>query len=400
MDPTPAGAPRAGLARRILRLWHTGFGLTAALWIILLALTGSAIAFYDDLDRWMNLDLRTVPATKLHAVEVDAAIDAVRRDLPGFQARFVDLPNEPRDALMLLGSATTDDSSHGSVQAFADPRDGRLLGWRHSDHFSLHPRQLMNSLYVLHTEMLLGETGVWLIGLVALLWMLDHVAGVALALPRAAAWAAAFRIGGRRWNLRRLYDLHRAPALWLLPMTFMLALTGFCLSWHGESRAVVRLALPVSDRLHEKFPEAQPAIAARVGIDDAIARAASQIDGPIDSVMILPRKAAYGVRSRDARDIDDLGRLWTYVSMDDGRILGQRHDNGAGPGDAFFAWQYPLHSGRALGTPGQAVVSIAGLATAVLCITGVWLWWWRRRDRKPDRRGMRPDGRRNISIGN
>jgi uncharacterized iron-regulated membrane protein len=84
------------------------------------------------------------------------------------------------------------------------------------------------------------------------------------------------------------------------------------------------------------------------------------------------------VRSFDARDIDDLGRLWTYVSMVDGRVLGQRHDNGSSAGDTFFAWQYPLHSGRAFGLPGQALVSAAGIGTTLLCVTGVWLWWRRR----------------------
>ncbi|RYG85597.1 MAG: PepSY domain-containing protein, partial [Alphaproteobacteria bacterium] len=62
----------------------------------------------------------------------------------------------------------------------------------------------------------------------------------------------------------------------------------------------------------------------------------------------------------------------------DARILGQRHDNGNSAGDVFFAWQYPLHSGQALGEPGRWIVFVSGFLTAALAITG-WMLWLRRR---------------------
>src|SRR5690606_23037983 len=103
---------------------------------------------------------------------------------------------------------------------------------------------------------------------------------------------------------------------------------------------------PVTDRLHERFPDADvaviaeanggadagldalPATAAAPGLNAAIDTVRASVDGRIDSVLVIPRKAAWGIRSIDPRDIDDFGRLWTYVSMKDGAILGQRHDNG------------------------------------------------------------------------
>jgi uncharacterized iron-regulated membrane protein len=358
-------------------MWHRAFGLGAALWIVLLALTGSAIAFYDDLDRWLNPDWRSIPTAAPQVPDIDLALRNARATLPDFAPRFVDLPNAPDATLALLGSATLA-GVEKSVQIFIDPRDSSVLGWRDSERISLHRRQLMDTLYALHTELLLHETGVWLIGLVALLWLIDHFAGVLLAIPRLGAALSAWRIAGRGLNLRRLYDLHRAPSMWLLPLTFTLALTGWCLSWYAETRALVGLVSPVSERLHESFPDIAAPAHSSVGINAAIRSVRAGVTGEIDSVMVLPRQAAWGVRSFDARDIDDLGRLWTYVSMVDGRVLGQRHDNGSSAGDTFFAWQYPLHSGRAFGLPGQALVSAAGIGTTLLCVTGVWLWWRRR----------------------
>src|SRR5690606_38462952 len=115
------------------------------------------------------------------------------------------------------------------------------------------------------------------------------------------------------------------------------------------------------------------------GLNQAIDIVRTRVDGGIDRILVIPRKEAWGVRSFDPRDVDDFGRLWTYVSMKDGAILGQRHDNGSSAADTFFVWQYPLHSGRVFGLAGKAVVSIAGIGTTILCATGVWLWWRRRR---------------------
>jgi uncharacterized iron-regulated membrane protein len=139
----------------------------------------------------------------------------------------------------------------------------------------------------------------------------------------------------------------------------------------------VRLVSPVSERLDFSLPETDTAVRA-IDADRAIALGSRGHAVPVDSLRVLPRVGAYAVRTFHARDLDDQGRMWTYVSMADGRILGQRHDNGDSAGDLFFAWQYPLHSGKAFGLAGRLAVFVAGLGTVVLCLTGLWLWWRRR----------------------
>ena len=43
--------------------------------------------------------------------------------------------------------------------------------------------------------------------------------------------------------------------------------------------------------------------------------------------------------------------------------------------------QFPLHSGRILGLPGRILVSLLGLAVAMLSLTGVVIWMRKRRSR-------------------
>lgn len=365
----------------MLRVWHTWFGLGAALWLLLLAVTGCVITFYDELDTWLNPELRSVEPVADGSPSVERALRNASAAVPGFVPRHVQLPQDDGDALWMLGRVV-DASGARNMQVFVHPGDGRVLGWRENGHFALDRRHIMDVFYGLHIDLMLGPVMTWLLGLVALLWVVDHVASVMLAVPRLAIWRDAFRIGGQRGSGRRRLDLHRAPGMWLLPITFVLALTGVTLAWPEASRDAVRVVSSVSERLDHEFDEVE-AVARNVDADAAIEYATDDLSAHglgtrVDTLRVLPHVGAWAIRTFDPRDLDNQGRLWTYVAMDDGRILGRRHDNGDSAGDVFFAWQYPLHSGHAFGMTGRIIVFIGGLGTVVLCLTGVWLWWRRR----------------------
>lgn len=364
-------------ARPAIRLWHRWFGLLAGLWLMLLAVTGSVITYYDELDAALNPDLRRAGAASGVLVDepVTAAITSAKAELPGFTPWHIDLPDHPHESIWMIGSARLD-GRETSVQAFGHPGTGAFLGWRESGVWSLHRHHLPDLVYGLHVDLLTAPWVTWFFGLVSLLWLIDHFLAVALAIPRIALWKDALRLKGRPGSLRRLFDWHRAPGMWAWPVTFVLALTGVTLAWPEDSRTAVRLIAPVSERLDFSFPD-HPVETPTVSIEQAIARV-----GPVetvDSVRLVSHKGVYGVRTFDPRDPDYQGRLWTYVDMTDGRVIASRHDNGEGAGDAFFAWQYPLHSGQAFGEIGRALVFLGGMVTAALCWTGVDLWLRRRR---------------------
>lgn len=65
-----------------------------------------------------------------------------------------------------------------------------------------------------------------------------------------------------------------------------------------------------------------------INVDAAIRRAVGNSGEPVHCVRFFPDHGVYAVRTFDARDRDDQGRLWTYVAMNDARIVGTRHNNG------------------------------------------------------------------------
>lgn len=382
MLPSPRQARRW---RPFAKWWHRWFGLLAGLWLLLLAVTGSAITFYDEFDRWLNPDWRSVPAAT-SAVPLDTVVARAGAALPGFVPNNILLPTGPTDSIWMLGRAPVEGSLR-AVQLFADPRDGTVLGWRVSGALTFDRRHAMDIVYGLHVDLLLGAWMTWFLGLVSLTWLIDHAIALWLALPRGSKWREALGVRGRAGSLRRLFDWHRAPGLWAWPVTFVVALTGVTLAWPETSRDAVRLVSPVGGRLDEAWLDRDPP-ARPVSIEAAIA-AVTPDRSQVHSVRILSDHAAYAVRTRDARDMDYQGRLWTYVSMVDARPIAARHDAGESAGDLFFAWQYALHSGQALGAIGRWLVFLSGVVTSVLVVTGYYLWW---RRRKPLTRMTRIDG--------
>lgn len=363
--------------RPFAKLWHRWFGILGGLWLLLLAVTGSAITYYDELDRWLNPDWRSIPAAAAHA-PLDAVVARADEALPGFVANNILLPTGPDDTIWMLGRAPINGTPR-PVQLFADPRDGRVLGWRVSGELTFDRRHAMDIVYGLHVDLLAGAWMTWFFGLVSLAWLIDHAIALWLALPRGAKWLQAFVVAGRKGSLRRLFDLHRAPGIWGWPVTCTVALTGVTLAWPETSRDAVALVSPIGERLDEAWGDVEPP-EKPVAIERAIT-AVTPDRAKVHSVRILPDHAAYAVRTYDPRDVDYQGRLWTYVSMTDARPFAQRHDAGDSAGDLFFAWQYALHSGQLFGPLGRLLILMSGVTTSVLVVTG-YLLWWRRRPRR------------------
>jgi uncharacterized iron-regulated membrane protein len=76
-----------------------------------------------------------------------------------------------------------------------------------------------------------------------------------------------------------------------------------------------------------------------------------------------------------------VGPPYLYYDGKTGRLIGERQPWTGTAADVFLQAQFPLHSGRILGLPGRILISATGLAVAALSVTGVVVWWRKRRAR-------------------
>ncbi|HMN78985.1 MAG TPA: PepSY-associated TM helix domain-containing protein, partial [Burkholderiaceae bacterium] len=105
---------------------------------------------------------------------------------------------------------------------------------------------------------------------------------------------------------------------------------------------------------------------------------------PLGDVIYADRFAIYQARyyrAGDGHGAGGVGPTTLFIDGMNGQILGERLPWHGTVADIFVQAQFPLHSGRILGLPGRILISIMGIVAAMLSVTGVLIWWRRRRAR-------------------
>ena len=127
-----------------------------------------------------------------------------------------------------------------------------------------------------------------------------------------------------------------------------------------------------------------------LGFADVLTRAQGDAQrrgwaAPAGSVFYAERYGIYGVQfyhPGDGHGAGGVGHARLYYDGSDGRLLGDRQPWKGTAADIFVQAQFPLHSGRILGLPGRILISLMGLVVAMLSVTGVYVWWKKRRARQ------------------
>ncbi len=359
--------------RRAWSLAHRWLGLAIAVFVTVAGLTGSAIAFWRELDAWLNPAwFRVEPAAERRAL-TDLLAD-VREARPDSRVRALLLPDRPDAALVLMLAADTG----GADEFFVDPYTGALLGERDTEAIGLGAGQLMPLLYRLHYSLKLGPFGEVLLGIAALAWLVATSVGVVLAWPRRGQWRQALSVKRSAGAPRMLFDLHRATGLLSAAVFALVGWTGLWWNMDYAIRPPLEALLPPTPWYPDTLPRAVPAVR-DAGPDAALAAArAARPTGNAYLITLLPERGLYRVVMKQPGEVGLYGRTEVFVSWE-GTVAHITEPATRRPGDSYAAWQLPLHTGQFLGLPGRVLWCIAGLLPLLLGATGTVLWLRRRR---------------------
>jgi uncharacterized iron-regulated membrane protein len=388
--------------REILLRLHRWVGLSIALFLVIAGLTGSVIVFNHELDEWLNPELFTTSSDgpTLDPLELAARVEAAD---PTMRVTYVPLTVEQGHTLVLgttgrINPATGLSYQPEYVEVFVDPVTGAQLAQRVWGAWGLDRKHLLPFIYKLHYSLHLpAPWGLWLMGVVALLWTIDCFVGFALTLPRRPA--APARAGGAsflsRWkpswlvNLRanpyRInFDLHRAAGLWAWAVLFVVALSGGYLALTFE---VFRPALgAVTTITPDPFDPARMQASADPGVSLASIVERARVEAttrgwePPFDIFHSPDFRLIGVGFGDHHQ-PGLGVPWLYFDAGTGEITEAEVPGVGTSADVLMQWMFPLHSGQAFGLTGRILIAIGGVVTALLSVTGVVIWQkkWRGR---------------------
>jgi uncharacterized iron-regulated membrane protein len=263
--------------------------------------------------------------------------------------------------------------------------------------------------------------GYQLMGIVALIWLLDSFVALYLTLPKRRAQAAAHARAGmhagaamparpargpswlQRWKPSWLvrwraggyklhFDLHRAAGLWIWIIILIIAFTSFSLNLYREvfypAMSMVSQVTPGPFETRPMAPPDQP-IEPRIDFDTALHNALAEArkqnwDRPAGGIYYARNMGFYSIayfhpgadHGSGGMEIANL-----YIDGQDGRYLGDYLPWRGTAADIFVQLQFPLHSGRILGFTGRVLMSLMGLVVAMLSITGIVIWARKRRAR-------------------
>ncbi|CAA2140810.1 PepSY domain-containing protein [Hyphomicrobium sp. ghe19] len=405
--------------RGLLVLVHRWAGLFIAVFLFIAGLTGSVISWDHELDEWLNPDLFEAKQAgpPLQPLELVARFEASN---PQGRVTYFPLSYEPGQTAGLFVEPRVDPTTGRLYeldynQAYVEPATGEVRGKRYWGKISLDRRDILPFLYKLHYSMHIPDFygidrwGVWLMGIVGVVWLFDCFAGLWLTFPlsrqrRAVANVNSFALGDKSWIARwapawriktgasayRLnFDIHRAFGLWAWLLLLILAFTSISMNLGEE---VVRPAL---GKIFTLTP------------DVADSRTMAPIDKPIPAQMsfasilnIAPEEAAkkswqeplgstfynqltgiYSVSFFEVGEEHGNGGLepkTLYFDGNTGQLLGDSVPWAGTAADIFMQLQFPLHSGRIAGLPGRIALSIMGLVVAALSLTGIVIWFKKR----------------------
>lgn len=238
----------------------------------------------------------------------------------------------------------------------------------------------------LHGNLLMrDQVGRDLIGWLGVAMLALGISGLVLWWPRRGRWVQALTMKRGARGLRLHRDLHGVVGIWGWAVFMAVSLTGVYLAFPKPVAGAILSVFPGKDvrgaggpgRVQpiqgEQPMDVDAAIAlARATIPDARLRGVSlplRPDQPYRMGMLVPN---YG---RGAPFIT----IW--IDPWQKRVLQFQDPRRYNTGETIIAWQHAVHAGDGLGPVYTAVVFLSGLTPALFAVTGVAMWWIKRRAR-------------------
>jgi uncharacterized iron-regulated membrane protein len=353
--------------RKLVWTLHLWVGLTLGALAALSGLSGSAMVFGPDLEASLHPhQWQSQLSQNSQQVGVQSVADALKQKHPDADLLFIRFPQKPNGVY----EAWLDG---GELRATVDQYSGQILStYGVTD-------SVFGWLYVFHTKYLQGERGESLVGWTGMGLLFLSLSGVVVWWPRKGDWRAAFAYRTRAAR-RPGYNLHRFVG-WLSALLLsVIALSGTSLVYPEVSTRVLESVFGAAS---QKKVKSQVADAPTISFDQAVEAAQGALPGARVTRISPPAKkdAPLVVRVRFPEETHPYGQSNVYLDAYSGKVLRADDARKAAQSQQLLNLRYPLHIGQWGGRVSQILHFIAGLLPAVLYVTGLMMWWSRRRAR-------------------
>lgn len=372
-QPSPPVDGGLSVFRKVLFWLHLGGGLTAGSVVLVMALTGMTLAFEPQILEAVERGIRQikVPEGDVPQLSLDELAAKASGTLGGA---------EPSGVTVYSGSHRSVVISFGKKggAVYVNPYTGEILGGESRTH------KLLHQLEDIHRRLAWKEKGEAVTGAANALMLFLVISGLYLWWPKSWHWNSLKAVTVFNPRLRgkpRDWNRHNVFGFWCLPMLLVTTLTGLIMSYSwanalffrlagseppaqkqeapaGESERSREILRPPSGniRLESLFSKA----AEKSSSWEAISFRLPQKAGAPVTVLIMEKAPAWYPKARSQLTLDPATGAevkWEpYTAHSPGRI--------------GRTWVRYLHTGEALGLPGQVLALIGSGGAVMLIWTG------------------------------
>ena len=429
--------------RRICLWIHRYTGLVMAGFLIMAGITGSLLAFHDELDDMFNYQLVQIERQNTPQLPIATLHDKVISAYPKY--RFSSMPTSleaDRAAVFSVdrvrGESAKNQPKAPFQEVYVNPYNGDILGTRNKDEWAWH--NTMWKVFWLHRDLLLGDIGKLILGIIALVWTMNCFIGFYLTFPRAVSnkkapqktmpkkrasffkrWLPAWKIRRKTNTFKLNYDLHHAFGLWLWLMLFVIAWSSVGFNLKSVYQPVMQAVVGFEGRGGKGKEKNKSHIADKSStqnrVDVASVINSTAAINKANSIAYLREQANIAAQKNGITIQQTLGIRWLAeeekwqmrfktdkdigthsgassitVAVATGKVEKVNFGYQSAFGNKIDHWLSTLHMGHIGHGIGhllyQIFLAITGLAVAVLSATGVYLWLKSRQSRLEQRQKL------------
>lgn len=355
---------------------HRYIGLLIGLIWLVAGLTGSLLVFHHEIDHAQVQieqigDSASPMKTSQERLSYDVMLNSVKTAYPKATPSWLNLPTEANELIPIWITEKQGDREI-STNVYVNPYTGAIAKaqvWENS---------FWDIVYRLHYELLAGEVGQAIVGIAAALMLILSGTGIVL-WPGWRKLKSGFSLKLRAHPKRANFDIHKVSGIITAVFLTLIAFTGFCWNFYEQAKPAVYAATfssvpvdPVSQAVANQKA---------IGVTAALQTANVALPDATSTFVSLPTQpdAPFHVGMKLPAEINRWGDSGVYLDQYTGKVLRVDDSRAASLGDRVFHSFSPLHYGTFGGLPTRIFYVFVGLTPAILMVTGVVMWWYRKK---------------------
>lgn len=377
--------------KKLTGKFHLWLGLSSGLVVFIVAITGCIFAFEEELFALFHPKLVHVQAPTATAKKLPVSVlqEVASKALDGKDTiTLINVYPEANRAwefeVFKYDAAKSENSFWDQAglywkKVYINPYNGKVNGIMDMQYeFFIVVRSIHQNLFIN------PEIGSPIVGSATIIFVVLLLSGLVLWWPKNKA-AAKQRFAFRwkettRWK-RKNYDLHNILGFYMLVFGLFIALTGIVWSFDWWENIVYRMldGKVVQFKL-PKNPDKVTSGNEPVHLLDQVLLRLQQ-DNPNYYRIFLSKNRANNTLMAGANFKDKT--LWTaynyyMYNLSTGKEFGNLLQNNKTTGQKWRNSNYDLHTGKTLGYVGMTIAFFVSLISAMLPVTGFYIWWGRR----------------------